>query len=264
MKTEFSDSNHILAPRAISFINCPLLEEYSRVKTKCWGGYVDGYAKYILSNEPHMKMAKALAHSHLGQVTTRMLDVYRDGGEHHYDDVCKRLGFYKGKDIDCWRSLVNKGLIKFSSKHARGRMYYTITPFGREVLGIVDANNVYYRVLRWFSLDGDEFIQAMVKADLSGDGGYEDQLPKAFINLFDALLDPKSRIREIGSAYGCMNKVISLINNNNEFYERATCPEVMKWINDNKDKSVEHFAFYSKVNSICRRKEKRAAKALAA
>lgn len=261
MKTEFSDSNHILAPRAISFINCPLLEEYSKVKTNCWGGWVNGDAKYILSNESHMKMAKALAHSHLGQVTTRMLDVYRDGGEHHYDDVCKRLGFYKGKDIDCWRSLVNRGLIEFSSKHSYGSKYYKITPFGQEILGIADANNICYRVLRWYKLDGDELIEAMIKADLNGEDASNSQEPPMIIAMFDALLDPSSRIRQIGSAYRWMNKVISLIDRNDEFYEKATHPEVMAWIESNKGKSAEYIAFFNKICKIQKKRAKKAARA---
>ena len=226
---EFHDNYGILVPRGIYFIKCPCLTEHSmkskQVRDTWWldnsQNHYENYGR---------REALNLAHATSSHITMKMLAVYRDGNEYHYHDVCKALNIAQGHDIDCWRSLVDRGLIAFSSKRSYGKQYFRITPFGQEVLEIVNANQVYYRVARWFKIKGDDVFTAMMKADLNGEESWRDLLPETINALLEALFNPQSRIHQIGSVYRWMNNFMYLVKSNREFLEKVNVPETRAWL----------------------------------
>lgn len=247
---DFHDCYRILTPRSIYFLNCPCLSEHAAKtrEVKKWN-FIEHTCTIACVNYG-LQDALRLIHATSGKVTMKMLGVYRDRNEHHYNDVCDTLGFPHGHDIDCWRSLVDRGLIAFSSKHAYGKRYYKITPFGEEVLGIVDANQVYYRVARWYKIKGEDVFTAMMKADLNGEESWKDLLPESINALLEALFNHQSRIHQIGSAYRWMNNFMYLVKSNNEFLEKVNAPETRSWLDEHKDKYASIRIFLKKLDQI--------------
>lgn len=232
-KTEFTDHNKILTPKPIRF----------NFK------WLDGNSTKFNYN---------IVHSTHGKVAVKMLSFYRDGNEHHYRDICKALfpGKNVGHDYDIWKSLVNHCLIAFSSKHSHGSMFYKITLAGEEALAIADANQPYYRVMRWYVMEEDEMISEMVKADLNGEEAYKDRDPKTLIALLEELFNPSSKMRTLGSAYRWMNKVIDCLKENSTFYDDMTSEEVMKWLEDSKDKWPEIYAYLNVLHKVSKARGK--------
>jgi len=230
MEVELHDANEILEPSTRTFAGYPFLQTHAMMTREiysCYGNYNDPYG---------LREAINLSHATAGLVAMKMLMMYADGNEHHWREISSKLFPDKGygHDIDCWRSLIDRSLISFSSKHAHGMKFYKITSFGREVLDIIKANDPYFRVVRWFKIDEDEVIPAMMQADLQGEEAYRDAEPEAFINLLECLFNPGSGMRRLGSAYRWMNTVVRLIKTNCMFFEKFTMPEVTGWLDSHK------------------------------
>lgn len=247
-KTDFHDNYGILEPRKICFINCPQLSMHAqlthRIEPHRWSSWTETkIVNYGLTESLNLIYATS------GQVTMKMLKVYEDGNEHHYSEVCNALDLSYGHDIDCWRSLEKRGLIAFSSKHSRGKKYYRITPFGQEVLEIIAANQVYYRIARWFKIKGDPTVE-MMKADLAGEESWKDMLPETFNALLEALFNSSSRIRQIGSAYRWMNNLMYLLKTNPEFREKINNPETQAWIDGHINVYPGLAAFALKIKNV--------------
>lgn len=160
------DNYKILEPGAFSSTEYPLLKSHS-LKTRTsrdWydESHLDAYGAREVAN---------LIHSTSGHMTMKMLQIFEDGHEHHYREIVKKLFPEKGygHDLDCFRSLENHKMIEFSSKHSHGMKFYRIIDFGREMLKVVKANQVYFRVARWFKIKGEDICTAMMKADLNGE-----------------------------------------------------------------------------------------------
>ena len=223
---DFHDSYGILPPRKPVFFNCPHLSALA-VKTRPDPFYrIDSGPTTI---EYGKKFAYCLMYALKSRVTMKMLALYADDCEHHYEHICKQLNIPYGNDIDCWRSLIDRELIALSSKSKTGKKFYKITSLGHEVLEIAEANQVYHRVARWFKVKGDPTIE-MMKADLNGEESWKDQLPEAYIDLLEALFNPASRVRQIGSAYRWMNNVMYLAKTSPDFLEKLYSPEVQAWL----------------------------------
>ena len=217
------DLNHILEPRPLALSALPNISMLTASHSS--SGYMQSETMYRMS-----QVAKNLIHAVKGSVTMKMLMVYADGKEHHWDEINPMIGIPIGNDIDCWHSLINRHLIAFSSKHKRGRKFYTITPFGRDVLKIIEENNVFYRVARWFKLKGDIYSK-LLTADISGDDSpVVDLTPENFLALAKAMLDPSSELYKIGSVYKWMNSFVALTKTSRDFYEQFYTPEVVDWI----------------------------------
>lgn len=235
------DSNNLLMPSTMAFEDFPLLEKFAQ-QTNAQVNYWHYYKK-----------ALALAHATKGQVTMKMLLIYADGNEHSWQEVSTKLfPNNPGKDIDCWRSLEERELITFSSKGKYGRKFYRITYFGREVLRVLDVNNVYFRVVRWFKLDEDKIIPAMMKADLNGEESWKDTLPESIIALLEALFNPTSKMHKLGSCYRWMNNVVWLVKHSQEFFEKIVHPDVTDWL----DSHMHYYGvekFYKILDKIAER-----------
>ena len=246
------DNYKILKPGAFSSTEYPLLKSYSlktRIIKDYFGeSYLDSYGAREVAN---------LIHSTSSHMAMKMLQIFEDGHEHHYREIVEKLFPEKGygHDLDCFRSLENRKMIKFSSKHSHGMKFYRITDFGREMLKVVKANQVYFRVARWFKIKGEDICTAMMKADLNGEESWKDLLPETLITLLESLFNPASEIRLLGSAYRWMNNFMYLLKTNDEFYEKIDNPDVLAWLQANKAKysSIETF-----LNKFSRMQKKRA------
>jgi hypothetical protein len=248
------DSYKILEPTSTILTGFNKLDEYSRMRTREYDYWTH---QYKMTDSRQNKTARNLSYAVSGQVTMKMLAVYADGNEHHYDEVCQALDLAYGHDIDCWRSLIDRSMIGFSSKKAHGRKYYTITDFGKEVLRVVEANQVYFRVARWYKVKGEDVFTAMMKADLAGEESWKDLLPESLAALLDALCNPSSNIRQLGSAYRWMNNFMYLLKTNDEFYQKIDCPEVLSWLQQNESR----YPAISRFLKIFNRMQKKRAKA---
>lgn len=177
------------------------------------------------------KHLRNLIHSVKGTVTMKMLAIYADGKEHHWDEINPKIGIPKGNDIECWHSLIHRNLIAFSSKHERGRKFYTITPLGKDILRVTEINHVFYRIARWFKMKGDIYSKFLM-ADVNDttDSPIVDLVPENFLALAKALFDPSSELNRIGSSYKWMNSFVWLTKNSRNFYEQFYTPEVLDWI----------------------------------
>ena len=236
--TDFHDSYRILKPRSIYFYNCPELTKLMH-KTSTYQTWDSSIGRFSwMAYNVGMKQALNLMHATLSQVTIKMLDVYRDGKEHNYREVCKVMGLAYGHDIDCWRSLDSRGMIEFTSKHERGLKFYTITPLGKEVLEIADANQAYMRIARWFKLEnkGKDITIEMMNADLKGENAWQDLMPEAVNAMLEGLFNPSSRMHQIGSAYRWMNNIAYLTKRSVRFVETLSAPETMAWLRGHMNK----------------------------
>lgn len=232
---ELRDSYQILKPSRPTFDGYPLMKDKAQKIVKCvWtNSYGEKYGS-IKYDGPAEVMN--FAHQVFGTITMKMLAVYADGNEHHYREICNKLFPDKGygHDIDCWRSLENRGLIAFSSTHARGLKFYKITDLGREVLRAVDANRPYFRVVHWFKMKGKDITVEMMKADLNGEESWKDTLPETVINMLEQLFNPASDMHKLGSCYRWMNNVVWLVKHNQEFFEKIVHPDVTDWLDSHK------------------------------
>jgi DNA-binding PadR family transcriptional regulator len=215
--------------------------------------FLDAYA------QRSYKKAYNLAHATKGQVTMKMLMMYADGNEHSWQEVSNTL-FPRdpGKDIDCWRSLKDRNLIAFSSKGPYGRKFYRITELGKDILNVLDVNDAYLNVIRWFKVDEDETIKMLIQADLNGEDTWKCTSPEAFNNMLEALFNPESKMHKLGSCYKWMNNVMNVLKSNSEFYDKMVRPEVMSWLNSH---TYYHGvnAFITKLEKIGKKKMKNAA-----
>lgn len=233
----YSDSNNILKPSSNMLCGSNYAKLHAKMlvtKTYTWPYSYNGKTTNW-ADRPYECKVRALRFALPSQVVMKMLKVYGDGNSHSYQDVCRALGFYEGRDIDSWRSLIDIGAIDFSYKGPRGRQFFKITGLGREVLSIVNANNAYYRIVRWFKMKGseDDKIAAMMHADLNGEEAWKDMLPEAFIALLEALFNESSELHAIGSCWRWMNNIVSLMKNDASFFEKLDVPEVHAWLQSN-------------------------------
>lgn len=257
------DNYKILEPSALSLAGYPRLKAHAE-KTRLlrYYDYTYGLDGSRVSRETTRvenygaREAANLIHATAGHVTMKMLKVYEDGNEHHYLEVCQHLELAPGHDIDCWRSLEDRGLISFSSKRDHGKKFYRITDLGQEVLRATRANQVYFRVARWFKIKGEDVCTAMMKADLNGEESWKDLLPETLEALLEALFNPASEIHALGSVYRWMNNFMYLLKNNDEFYEKIDCPEVHTWLQANKDKYSAVSRFLVKFARIQKKRAK--------
>lgn len=239
----------------------PMLKKHSRKNrmVRFYDWHDNNKVKSRIDNYG-LREAMNLAHATTGHVTMKMLKIFEDGNEHNYREIVEKLFPEKGygHDIDCYRSLENRGMIEFSSKHSHGQKFYKITDFGQEILRVVQTNQVYFRVARWFKIKGEtDICTAMMKADLNGEESWKDLLPETLIAFLNALFNPNSEIHKLGSVYRWMNNFMYLLKTNDEFYEKIDCPEVLAWLQENKDNNVSVARFLVKFQKMQKKRAKK-------
>lgn len=199
-----------------------------------------------------LNKTKSKIYSTNGMVTMKMLKIFADGNEHHYDDILLALfpGKSKGYDIDCFNGLKYNCFIEFSSKHTYGKMYYKITKLGKEMLKICEVNQPYYRIFRWIRFKGNDLFQAMMKEDLNGGNTSMDLTPESMLELLKNIFDKNSKMRKIGSAYRWLNNVINAYKQNDEAYSLINSELVEKWMNENSLTNPEINRFKTRIEKI--------------
>ena len=251
-----SDSYRILDPSYMDLGDFPEFERYS-ITRKPW--YIeslttDDIAKYSIEK------TKSKIYSINGTVTMKMLKIFADGNEHHYDDIWLALfpDKNKGHDIDCFNGLKDNCFIEFSSKHAHGKMYYKITELGKEMLKICDVNQPYYRIFRWIKFKGNNIYEAMMKADLQyGENTSMDLSDESMLDLLKNIFDKTSKMRKIGSAYRWLNNVINAYKQNDQVYSLINSELVEKWMNENSLTNPEINRFKTRIEKIGKIRKKK-------
>lgn len=237
-----NDSHHLLTEMRSDLSITPVLQQRMiPFMTK------DRYDHDCIAVKTTVREAYNLCHMTNGKTVMKILRLYADGQDHHYSEISAVLfpGKGPGHDIDSFKSLINRGMVKFAGKGKRGRMLYKITPFGQEILKICDMNDVYYKPMRWFCMDEDEMFTNMLKADMGDDDTGYDTSPEALLNLMKQIFDVNSPIAKLGSRYRWFNKFMQKLLTNQSFYETVNAPETNAWLDEHKD-DPEVSKFYIK------------------
>ena len=255
MKLTFSDSYKIYPVVEVDTSVFPELDDYFRKATqlsKWMIGHPYATRWKQAKESKAMNVVKALLHSTRGTVTMKMLLAYADGKEHHFKEMAKACGIQEDTDIDCWKSLVNRNLISFSSKHQRGSKYYTITNFGRFITNVIEANDVFYKTIRWFkNIDDDQIYAKMMTHDLNTNGySFDDISPESCLKLVQSLLDESSMLFKLGSVCKWMNAFMYVLKSSRELYNHINIPEINEWLDANKELNYATKAFYPKWKRI--------------
>ena len=239
------DAYRILDPAYMDLSDFPDFEEYTCTWKRLY--YLKDSASRSISE------TKSKIYSTNGTVTMKMLKIFEDGNEHHYDNIWSALfpDKNKGHDIDCFRGLINNKFIAFSSKHNHGKMFYKITPIGRDVLKICDVNQPYCRIFRWIKFKGNNIYEAMMKADLQrGENTSMDLSDESMLDLLKNIFDKTSKMRKIGSAYRWLNNVINAYKQNDQVYSLMNSELVVNWMNDNSLTNPEINRFKARIEKI--------------
>lgn len=219
----------------------------------------------VLVGYPAFEYARVTAlnamHATHNNVYIKYLKCYGDGNLHTYKEIHKKIfpNEAYGKDIDCWKIIRNNKFITFDSKGRHGIQFFKITDLGRELLKIVDANQVCHKIFRWYKIDDDKRESAMIEADLNGESSYLDLEPESFIAMFDALLDDNSELSRIGSRYRFLNKVMRAYATIDDFRVKASDPKVRSWLEE-KTKDADEMDSYKLFLKAITKIDKRIAK----
>ena len=95
-----------------------------------------------------------------------------------------------------------------------------------------------------------------MKADLAGEESWKDLLPESIVDFLEALFNPSSDIRRLGSAYRWMNNFMYLLKNNDDFYDKIDSPEIMSWLEKNKDRYPDVSRFLLIFNKMQKKKKR--------
>lgn len=239
MKIKLHDSYKILPEIEVNTCIFPELDAFVKRKSQI-PKWLIGYPneeELRKSQEYRAENAvKSLLHSTRATITMKMLLVYADGNEHHFKEMSKACNIPEGNDIDCWKSLINRGLIAYSSTHERGSKYYTITSFGKFIVDVViKSNDIFYKPIRWFkNIDDNDVYANMLNGDVnSNECALDDTSPEAILNMVKALLDPSSMLYKLGTVCKWMNIFMYVLKSSKEFYSHANVPEVNEWLDAN-------------------------------
>ena len=165
-----------------------------------------GYAKYLLGFENGCPMTRK--------------------------DVTLKTKYDLGTDN--WKRLMQWKVLDVAGKGKYGATIYKISEDGKYVLEMLYANDPFYQVMRWYdnTLDDESRTVAIMHADLNGEDASKALEPEGFINMLDAIFNPKSLCRKTGASYRWVNKIMHTLKTNNEFYDNMNNPKVLNWLSD--------------------------------
>ena len=253
MTITLADSYKIFPEMTISSCEFAELQAYIAKKEQNLDKYGNATYPWLVDARNRLKNeVKTLLSSTRGTITMKMLLVHEDGNEHHFNEMAKACNIPNGNDIDCYRSLIDRGMIAFSSKHSRGSKYYKITDFGKFIIRIIKTNDVFYRCARWFkNQDEDSIYKNMLNSDVNtNECALDDISAESVLNMVKALLDLSSDIHKIGSACKWMNTFMYLLKSSKEFYGYVDIPEVNAWLDANANLNYATKQFYPKWKRI--------------
>lgn len=237
----FNDTTEIFKYRQVFVPNC--IEDYPALKvvlreSKCY---------YNSLKIPFF----SISYLHVSEdlVYMKFLKTLEDGESRTWDEIARAALPDKsiGTDIDSFKSLIPHFV---GQNGKRGRKFlYNITPAGKDLLAVAKENMVYYRVARWFAPKiGDVCEYVMNRQLKTGDASfyYDDVTDDAALDLVKALLDTKSRIHKIGSAYRFLRNFFGLVNRNDQFFDLINCEKVNRWLEENENMKLEIQEFKKK------------------
>ena len=233
-----ADSYHCLTPSSnIDLSSFPWFQVACGEKAEChYAGHAYFYRRF---NEKDIVNFVHVTHK---LTYVKMLDFFRDGKSRSYRELCDKLFPTKcyGHDIDLFKHLLNKKMVAFVGNKGRLKLY-AITDFGRDILRIADANNVYYKPLRWFMIDNeDERTTAMLKADMDGTANtYAETSTESILDLLKAIFSKDSDITKICSRYRWFNQFVGLLKRSSSFYDACHKPEIEAWLVEQASSSPE-------------------------
>ena len=156
------------------------------------------------------------------KIYVQMLKVFEDGNLHHYSDIYDLLfkpnNCNYGHDIDLFKMLRTTGMIGNETKGARGKLFYSITPFGKKILEIADINEAAYRIIRHFTSDPDLAREKFMREDLMGIGqSWNDLTEDSLKEMLESVFSPNGKIFKNKSHHYWVNKIVKCYKTSDEF-----------------------------------------------
>lgn len=156
------------------------------------------------------------------KIYIQMLKVFEDGNLHHYSDIYDLLfkpnNCNYGHDMDLFKMLRSTGMIGNETKGARGKLFYSITPFGKKILEMADINEAAYRIIRHFTSDPDLAREKFMHEDLMGIGqSWNDLTEDSLKEMLESVFSPNGKIFGIKSHHYWVNKIIKCYKTSDEF-----------------------------------------------
>ena len=186
-------------------------------------------------------------------VYIKFLKTLEDGKSQTWNEIAHATlpNKKRGTDFDSFNYLIPR-FVNQNGKIGK-KFLYNITPAGKDLLAIAKDNMVYYRIARWFAprTGGNVYAYVINQQLKTGDitSYYNDVTEDTALDLVKALLDKKSRIHKIGSAYRFLRNFFRLVNNNIQFFNVINCEKVNKWLEENKNIKPEIRAFMKKFSN---------------
>lgn len=233
------DAHHIFEPKSLADYVIPLVNAAPKcAKCERMWSWQDGF--YFADERPLaeniIKFSKYLSRT-TGQMYVKMMNVIDKCGDasYHeiYNQVLKPLGKPFGNDALSFRGIADNGLMELDHLGKYKRKFFSLTPLGKMVLEIAKANDVAYKPLRHFmkfkdTLDEERMISIQMSPD-----SMLDIMPETFVKMLDELLNPSSKLHEIGSYAYWLNKLVECLKKSKPFLDEFNCPEVKTWIESN-------------------------------
>ena len=139
--------------------------------------------------------------------------------------------------VDNWKRILDWNALAEDHIGKHRCHFWKLSDDGHAILKMADANDAYYRVMRWYdgSLNDDDRVTEIVKAELRGEEAWKANDPIGFIEMLDSLLNPESLCRKAGSSYRWMNKIMFAAKKYDSFRKHITSHEVLNWLEEHKD-----------------------------
>ena len=156
------------------------------------------------------------------KIYVQMLKVFEDGKHHHYSDIYDILfkpnNCNYGHDMDLFKMLRSTGMIGNKTEGARGKLFYSITPFGKKILEMADINEAAYRIIRHFTSDPDLAREKFMREDLMGIGqSWNDLTEDSLKEMLESVFSPNGKIFKIKSHHYWVNKIVKCYKTSDEF-----------------------------------------------
>lgn len=220
----------------------------------------------IYGTENIKKFSKYMTRT-FGNLYVRMLEcIEHQPCSYHeiYAQVLKPRGTPFGNDTLLFNSLEHNGFVELDHLGKWKRRFFRLSPLGKLILDTARANHAVYKVLRHFlKFDGNDFEFHMMSIETNLET-IDDVTPSAFIEMLDAILDPASKLHEIGSYFYWCNKLVECLKKKPDFFNLFNCPEVRSWLDSKSSSNANAGRFNTLFNKIAKKHAKTHAQSLAA
>ena len=211
---QMKDSYNILTPIDDKIANDAIGYEHS-VK----------WCNYMMSSKLNLR------HAVNGYTYVKWLKAFKDSVPMSRKQAQEKTSIYMGTDN--WKRINEWMMLDLDHVGKYRCAFYKLSHDGERALAMVEANDAFYRVMRWFdhTLDEDQLTVELMQADLNGEEAWKSLEPEGFIKMYDAVFNPESLCRKVGSSYRWINKICHMCKVRQDFFEKTTCDEVIAWFN---------------------------------